>query len=326
MTRIKNLPALLSVFLVFGFAVSVQADESEEALDIAYAEHVPLATESLMLDIIRAGDQLIAAGERGHIILSQDNGKTWTQADVVPTRSTFTSLFAAGSRIWAAGHDSVIVTSGDGGKNWTRQYFDPERQQPIMDLYFQDENRGFALGAYGLMLVTDDGGQNWEDWQVTDDYDAHLNGFIELENGDFLIAGEAGYSFRSQDDGDTWQAMDIPYKGSMFGAIAGNNSCVLFHGLRGHILRSCDGGDSWEELPKIVDATLVGAGEQDGVILMVGNSGTIVVYDDGRFTPVIHSSGVDFSSVLGIGNGQFILTGEEGTYSYPEQTEAGVAQ
>ncbi len=40
-----------------------------------------------------------------------------------------------------------ILRSEDGGVNWSLLYFDPERQQPIMDLLFIDADTGFAVGA-----------------------------------------------------------------------------------------------------------------------------------------------------------------------------------
>ncbi len=73
------------------FVLSVAADDS---MDIEYAEKMPLATKSMLLDITRAGNTLVAVGERGHVVTSTD-GKTWTQADVVPTRSTLTTVSAS---------------------------------------------------------------------------------------------------------------------------------------------------------------------------------------------------------------------------------------
>ena len=318
MTTGKN-PLFIASLVLFVFAAVPKADAQDVELDIAYAEHVPLATHSLLLDLVKAGNRLLAAGERGHIILSDDGGKTWRQAQTVPTRSTLTTLFVIDDRIWAAGHDSVILTSSDGGENWTRQYFDPARQQPIMDLYFQDKSHGIAIGAYGLMLLTSDGGQSWEDGAVNDEDDAHLNAIIETSGGSLLIAGEAGFSYRSTDGGVTWVSMDMPYGGSMFGAVSTAESCVLFYGLRGHVMRSCDDGDNWEELSTGSEATLLGAAGQDGQILLAGNGGVILVYNgaDG-FSSHLHSSGVDFSAVLGLGAGHFLLAGEDGTYFYPE--------
>ena len=190
-------------------------------MDVKYAEHMPLATESMLLDITRAGNTLVAVGERGHIVISTD-GESWQQVEVVPTRSTLTSVFSVGNRLWAGGHDAVIITSGDGGETWTRQFFDPDRQQAVMDIYFTDENNGVAIGSYGLNLWTHDGGQTWEDATVDAENDFHLNSLVRFSDGRRLIAGEAGYSYRSYDDGETWEAIEMPYQGSMWGALKTN--------------------------------------------------------------------------------------------------------
>ncbi len=324
MMTMRKMLLLLTVPAVIAGMAGLMADTPGPELDIVYAEHAPLAVHSLMLDALKTGNRLIAAGERGHIILSDDDGKTWRQAETVPTRSTLTTLVAVKDRLWAAGHDSVILTSGDGGETWTRQFFDPDREQPIMDLYFRDQNHGIAVGAYGLMLVTIDGGKNWEDSAVNDEDDAHLNAIIELTDGKLLIAGEAGNSYRSSDGGETWEHLDLPYQGSMFGAVLTEDACVLFYGLRGHVMRSCNDGDDWEELTTGSEATLLGAAEQDGEVVFAGNGGAILVYNgDNAFSQHLHSSGVDFSAVLSLGDGRFLLTGEEGTHFYPEETRAG---
>ena len=225
--------------------------------------------------------------------------------------------------MWAAGHDSVILTSGDLGDTWTRQYFDPERQQPIMDMWFADADTGIAIGAYGLLLTTGDGGQNWDDWAVNDEDDAHLNSMIELADGTLLIAGEAGYSYRSNDAGESWEALDMPYMGSMFGAAMAGDDCILFFGLRGHILQSCDNAESWNELDAGSENTLAGAAKYEDGLLLVGNSGVLIEYTNGGgITASYHSSGVDFSAASYLGDGRFLLSGEDGVYRYPETSQA----
>jgi len=322
MTRI-----IVTIFALVALASPMAtAMAQDEERDIVYAEHVPLVARSLMLDVIRSGDRIVAAGERGHIILSDDEGQTWRQAHTVPTRSTLTTLFALGERLWAAGHDSVILTSGDGGENWTQQYFDPERLQPIMDIYFRDQDNGLAVGAYGLMLITADGGQNWQDHAVNAEDDAHLNSIIGLPGNVLLIAGEGGFSYRSLDGGETWENMNLEYQGSMFGAVTAGGSCVLFFGLRGNVIRTCDSGVTWEQLDSGTQATLLGAAEQDRKVLLAGNGGALVEYDEvgGGFISHEHPSGVDFAAVLGLGKGRFLLAGEDGVYFYPVQDAKGV--
>ena len=322
MMRIQVLAAAAAVVLCGIQPVPTEANEGDTDLDIEYAEHAPLAAHSLLLDTVRSGGRTLAAGERGHILYSDDDGTTWTQAEVVPTRSTLTALAAAGSRLWAAGHDTVILTSGDGGANWTRQNFDPERLQPIMDLQFLDERRGFAIGAYGLMLVTEDGGENWEESAVAEEDDAHLNSMVRLPDGTLLIAGEAGHSYRSLDEGGTWEPLSLPYQGSMFRAIDAGSGCAIFAGLRGHAMQSCDSGLSWAELATGTESSLMDGLAAGNRVLLVGNGGTILERSGaGPFRVRTHSSGVEFASILELGGGRFLLTGEEGFYSWPEERD-----
>lgn len=314
----RTLP-ILCICLVAG--ITLQQTSADTDIDIEYAESMPLATESMLLDITYVGDTIVAVGERGHIIRSTD-GETWQQADVVPTRSTLTSVFSKGNRLWAAGHDAVILTSGDHGKTWSREFFDPDRQQAVMDVVFTDENSGVAIGSYGLYLETSDGGKNWQPSIVDQDSDYHLNSMLVFSDGRRIIAGEAGYSYRSFDDGETWEAMEMPYQGSMWGALKTEEDCVLFYGLRGHVVESCDFGSSWTELETNAESSISGAVEHEGLVLLAANSGTILIRDDGLgFTTYHHSSGVDFSAVLSLGDGNFLLVGEDGVHQYPEMTQ-----
>jgi len=294
---------------------------ADDHMDIEYAEQMPLATKSMLLDITRSGDNFVAVGERGHVVTSTD-GKSWSQAEHVPTRSTLTTVFNDGNRLWAGGHDAVIVTSGDDGRTWTQLYFDPERNQAIMDIYFSDEAHGVAIGSYGLYLYTSDGGKTWEETIIDEESDYHLNNLLSFGDNRWLIAGEAGFSYRSFNNGETWEPIEMPYQGSMWGAIKSSAECVLFYGLRGHVMESCDFGSSWKELDTGSESSISGAAEYDGIILLAANSGTVLTRDDSdEFSVHNHSSGVDFAAAISLGDGSFLLVGEDGVHSYPEIME-----
>jgi photosystem II stability/assembly factor-like uncharacterized protein len=303
---------------VLAAAVALRPAVADHDLDMEYAEHQPLVIESMLLDITRIGDTLVAVGERGHIVTSTD-GVNWTQAEIVPTRSTLTTVFSVGGRLWAGGHDAVIVTSGDKGKTWTRQFYDTHRQQAVMDIYFSDEDNGVAIGSYGLYLRTSDGGHSWEEATVDTEIDYHLNKLLDLGGGRWLIAGEAGYSYRSYDHGKSWESLELPYLGSMWGAMETEGNCILFFGLRGHVMESCDIGSSWTEIETGTESSISGAAQNEGFILLAANSGTILTKDDGGpFRVYHHSSGVDFASALALGGTRFLLVGEGGVHQYPE--------
>src|SRR3954471_6376540 len=126
------------------------------------AEIAPLAPASLLLDLAFAGERIVAVGERGHVLLSDDRGASWRQAKSVPTRDMLTAVYFADAQYgWAVGHDETILNTVDGGETWTRSHFAPESQQPLLDLWFANRVSGIAVGAYGAYLTTNDGGRSW---------------------------------------------------------------------------------------------------------------------------------------------------------------------
>lgn len=322
----KQAPAIASALAVAALWLAAparaqtQVQATGEGEELAVAERQPLASRSLLLDLHRLPDgRFLAVGERGHILSSGD-GREWTQAAYVPTRSTLTAVTGSGSTLWAAGHDTVILRSEDGGERWTLLNFEPDRGQPIMDLYFRDADTGFAVGAYGLFMKTEDGGETWEEFFVSPD-DWHLNGIEDLGDGRLVISGEKGFGYVSDDGGETWVVIELPYRGSMFGTTLADG-CVIAYGLRGHVQRSCDRGESWEELSTPVENSLAGAASRDGETVFVGNNGQVLVLEqDGRMRAEQHPSGVDFAAVVPLGGGQWLIVGEGGAHRFPAGAE-----
>ena len=187
-----------------------------------------------------------------------------------------------------------------------------------MDLHFTDEMNGVAIGSYSLYLVTSDGGQTWRDVMIDPENDFHFNSMVRFPDGSRMIAGEAGFSYRSPDDGQTWEPMDLPYLGSMWGAIRYSGDCVIFYGLRGHAMESCDFGTTWFELETGTEASISGAVEHEGLMVFAGNSGTVLTRAGGPVSAYKHSSGVDFAAVVPLSGGRFLLVGEDGVQLFPE--------
>lgn len=257
----------------------------------------PLAAQSLLLDIARAGDRLIAVGERGHVLLSDDAGASWRQARSVPMRTMLTAVwFVDAGRGWAVGHDELILATTDGGETWQRQHHAPDREQPLLDVWFMDADNGVAVGAYGAYFATTDGGRSWqrrtfdaapapgapppsEDDEFAPDY--HLNA-IRGAGLRWWIAAEAGHVYRSDDAGASWRTLPSPYAGSLFGLLPLGGDSLLVFGLRGHLFRSDDGGQTWRELESGVNAMLTdGARLEDGSLALVGLAGTVLRSRDG---------------------------------------------
>ncbi|MBW1250478.1 WD40/YVTN/BNR-like repeat-containing protein [Pseudomonas tolaasii] len=316
------LATALSLLAGAAWATPVPAARDTAATPV-FAIESPKAAKGLMIDVVHAGKRLVAVGDRGHILYSDDQGSTWAQAKV-PTRQLLTAVFFVDDKQgWAVGHDAQILASSDGGATWTQQFQDLKREAPLLDIWFKDAAHGLAVGAYGALIETDDGGKTWED--VSDRLDNedqfHLNAIAHIKDAGLFIVGEQGSMFRSSDDGQTWEKLEGPYEGSLFGVIStGQPQTLLVYGLRGNLYRSTDFGTTWEQVELnaargalefgLSGATLL----EDGSIVVVGNGGSVVVsHDDGQtFSVFNRPDRISLSSVTAAGNGNLILAGQGG--------------
>ncbi|WP_410524853.1 WD40/YVTN/BNR-like repeat-containing protein [Pseudomonas sp. DTU_2021_1001937_2_SI_NGA_ILE_001] len=312
----------LATLLVMPFSVSLHAASDTVQADV-YAIESNRAATTLLLDVAHAGPRVVAVGDHGHILYSDDQGQSWQQARV-PSRQLLTAVYFVDERHgWAVGHDAQILASSDGGQTWSKQFEDQQREAPLLDVWFQDPNTGFAVGAYGALLATLDGGRHWDDVSARLDNEDqfHLNAIAAIPEAGLFIVGEAGGMYRSRDLGQSWEKLDSPYHGSLFGVIAtGQPQTLLVFGLRGNLLRSSDFGDSWEAVQAqdergALQATLAGAGRlDDGSLVLVGNAGTVLRSTDAgqNFTVFNRPDHIALAGVTGNARGELILVGQGG--------------
>ena len=274
----------------------------------------PLAARSLLLDGAALGARLVVVGERGHVLVSTDDGVSWRQAKV-PTRALLTAVHMHDEMLgWAVGHDAVILRTADGGETWELVHHAPEEERPLLDVWFRDAQRGFAIGAYGYFLATEDGGESWVSRAVSED-DFHLNALAPAGGQRLFIAAEAGVAYRSDDDGATWRELPSPYAGSWFDVLALDEDRVLLCGLRGHLFLSQDGGESWTPVSTETNATLTGAVRlPSGVVLVTGLEGSLLTSrDEGEsvsYERLPAREGI--SAALPLADGGVLLVGEFG--------------
>ncbi|WP_070886436.1 WD40/YVTN/BNR-like repeat-containing protein [Pseudomonas argentinensis] len=315
------LQALALCSLLVAAAPLVQAAAADTA---TFSVPSTRAVSSLLLDVAHAGKRLVAVGERGHVLYSDDDGANWTQAKV-PTRQMLTAVYFVDEQHgWAVGHDALILASSDGGATWSKQFEDLQREAPLLDLWFRDAQHGFAIGAYGALLETSDGGASWDD--VSDRLDNedtyHLNAIAEVPDAGLFIVGEMGSLFRSTDEGQSWETLEGPYQGSLFGVIAsGEPNGLLVFGLRGHLFRSTDAGETWQQVPL---ATASGgtlefglasaAALVDGSILVVGHGGSVLRSTDHghSFSVFNRPDRVSLAGVTAGADGKLVLVGQGG--------------
>lgn len=308
----------------------------------------PKAAGLAMLAVTRAGDRLVAAGERGTVLLSDDHGQTWRQAQV-PVQVSLTALCFVDARSgWAAGHLGTLLHTRDGGASWTLQFDGlraaealaqawqagdeadrrrAERWQaegpdkPFFDLCFTDARHGIAVGAYNLAFSTADGGAHWQPLSpaLPNPRSLHLYAVRALQ-GRLFIAGEQGLLLRSDDGGASFQRLPAPGKGSLFGLLPTPGGQLLAHGLRGHLLRSTDLGAQWQPVETGTPVSLSAATAlPDGRVLLLTQTGELLLSgDDGqRVRPVAGSAGVPAAGLAVAADGHPVVASLRGMRRLP---------
>ena len=279
-----------------------------------------LASKSLLTGVADTGAALIAVGERGHILRSEDGGKNWQQMPA-PSRAMLTAVtFVSPETGWAVGQDATILATTDGGKSWTQQFHtsqltedDSARDAPLLDISCASASICAASGAYGLLLLTTDGGANWHRQFVKED-DRNFYAVQMFDTQHILLAGEQGALMESKDGGAEWTALLSPYDGSFFGFTQAGTDWLVY-GLRGNAFLSADQGQSWQKIETGVDSGLLaGTRLSNGEIVLVGAGGVVLESKDNARSFTLHrqSNRAALSAAALADNGTLLLFGEKG--------------
>ena len=264
-----------------GAAAAAAAFVPRPAVRSAFAER------SMILDATRAGPRLVAVGERGVVLLSDDDGAHWRQAGKVPVDATLTAVsFADAREGWAVGHLGVILHSADGGETWSVERIDPVEDRPLFAVAFTDARNGVAVGLWSLMLRTRDGGRTWEAAELPPPpgdtrADANLMSVFGDGQGRLFIAGERGLVLRSLDGGATWSYHPTGYRGTFWSGTALADGTLIVGGLRGSVYRSTDNGEHWQRVETGSQSSVTDLVAFDGRVHAVGLDGVSLDSRDG---------------------------------------------
>ena len=278
-------------------------------------------TRSTLTAVAAFEGRVLAVGHDGIVLRSDDGGLTWARKRVV--------LFS-------------------------KENPDPRNGAPLLDVMFLDKDHAYAVGAYATLLRSDDGGENWQyvdvlgrgdtspapeptddsnapalddeswnfdsaDLDLDEETDPHLNAIARTGSGNLFIVAERGAAFRSTDQGATWQRIQLPYEGSMFGVIGGAGDHVLCFGLRGNVYESNDLGATWDKRETGTELSLMGgAVGASGATVLVGGNGMVLTRgsDGDAFLAHTHPAGNVLASVLVLGPGEYTVVGETGVSFY----------
>lgn len=239
---------------------------------------------------IAFGSELVGfAISEDHVARTTDGGLTWESRFVpgrvldgiqYPSASDYGDVFALNATHAWISFDTNFLRTTDGGATWTELpvftlgpelfflnenlgyaagFFDfwkttdggltwtelPFPDYVLHDLYFLDENRGFGVSVNGALLRTTDGGQSWTVDQLLQ------TELTELEEMTF-VSDEVGFIvadqiYKTTDGGDTWVAKTAIPDMRRFTSIDFTSPTVgRAVGWDGNLATTTDGGETWD--------------------------------------------------------------------------------
>lgn len=287
-----RLLVVLSALATMSYPIAASADDAVTMALDQPAMLTKLASDGLFTSIGAAGNRLVAVGERGRIMLSDDNGNSWRQVET-PTSVTLTSVeFATPEDGWVTGQMGVVLHTSDGGLTWKRELDGNKANQimlaaaqadlaaagsnatttanvqaaqlfvqngpdvPFLGIDVLSDKEILIGGGFGMALISQDGGATWQSIFDTIPNPNGFNIYGFLNTGDsVLLYGEQGLLLKSADQ-KSYKVLPSPAQGSLFGGLTTPSGAVILYGLQGEILRSTDSGTDWTQPSSGVTAGL----------------------------------------------------------------------
>ncbi|MBM4165522.1 MAG: T9SS type A sorting domain-containing protein [Ignavibacteria bacterium] len=155
-------------------------------------------------------------------------------------------------------------------------------------VYFINEEIGYGIGEFGVILRTTNGGAEWAQLSSGTVRTLRAVYFFDSDNG--FVAGDSGTILRTTNAGDSWTMQNSTTFNTLRGISFATLSQGLIVGSSGTIVKTTDGGTTWNLLTSGITARLnsvayinadtatavgtAGGGGGTGTIIRTTNGGT----------------------------------------------------
>jgi photosystem II stability/assembly factor-like uncharacterized protein len=195
-------------------------------------------------------------GSWGTILHTEDGGKTWEKQGSGEDLIYNGVWFVDNRKGWIVGEYGNIYHTEDGGVNWVRQQCkdiipvvrEDEWETPTPSLYgvyFQNQNKGWAVGLDGIIIFTEDRGNYWKKLESPTEFSLYK--IMVIDNNGWAVGSRGGY-ISSTDGGYTWTLnegaiktrfwlRDLAFSDKLHGWVVGSSGTIAY---------TVDGGKTWK--------------------------------------------------------------------------------
>lgn len=287
-----NKVSLVFSLLLLGMYNSASAQGKFDLLEIP-SQKSAIANTSIITNMTQHQEQIIAVGERGHILNWQDMDN-WQQHKV-PVSLTLTdiTILKDGTK-FAVGHDAVILKSEPQSDSWTKVFDGNELtkfkisfikkniqalQAELAQLTDQDEIEELNFNIEDLQF-------NLEDAQVelNDGPNKPLLSIAASQTGQLFAVGAYGTLLTSADLGSTWQLINGRIENfdqfHLNSILTADNGFMYIVGENGIGFTSQDNGQTWQTMELPYDGSLFGITSKNDSLVAFGLQGNFMVSRD----------------------------------------------
>jgi len=303
-SRPRRLTALIAATLCTGTLLAGCGDP----LPRASAAPAGVHRNDQIQGIAASGGVLVAVGAYGAVLVSTDQGVTWSRSAlpgapalirVVTTPQGFAALDFHGA-VWRTDHSAA---------QWEAARV--PAPDVLLDLACAPDGRLWVVGARGGRLFSADGGRTWEDRSL--DEDVQFLNVAFPAGGTGVISGEFGRVLLTRDGGATWTpggSLGAEFYPLAMAFADERRGTVV--GLMGAVLDTEDGGRTWTRSRAPVPAPLTGiAPLPDGGLVVAGAAGTVLRRDSAGWRPVEGGPVADLRAIVTLG--RVTIVGGSGT-------------
>ncbi|MFK0090330.1 WD40/YVTN/BNR-like repeat-containing protein [Pseudomonas sp. NPDC090755] len=284
------------------------------------------ATQATMLDATWAGERVVAVGDHGVVLLSDDHGKNFRQANSVPLSTPLTGVsFVDAKRGWAVGHWGAILSTTDGGESWQVQRLSTAEDRPLFAVHFFNAQHGVAVGLWSLLMTTEDGGKTWTEQPLqappgAKRADLNLMGLFADSRNTLYATAEHGQVLHSEDHGKSWRYLDTGYEGTLWSGAVLADGRLLLGGQRGTLLHGSVSDKVFRRVPTQSKGSVTSVAVAGPDVLAVGLDGLMVQSSDGghSFQEKQSADGVSLTAALFNADGAPVLFSRRGVVPYQE--------
>ena len=218
-----------------------------------------VAFDSLLSVANPSGSNLVAVGNNGAIVTSNDGGTSWSLGTRQVDATLRSVYFATATKGWAVGDAGTILVTNDAGNTWTNQSV--ITSQSLTGVRFTDAQKGLVCGTKGLMIMSTDGGNAWT--SLSTGTTKNLRSVSYLNGTTAVAVGDSTAIIKSTDGGTSWNLRSSGLPGSTirnFLSVQFPSPTVGYVvGSSGVVRKTTDGGETWNAVSSLPSGSSLGS-------------------------------------------------------------------